>query len=255
MAPLLPRVVAELVGPLELLEFSGHLGMLALYTLLHTLLHRAGPAADLGTATRDDFRTSCALDALAFGSGLEAKASAVEPGAQPGGEAGEGERSDRDGARLSNSDAQEGARKGAPWWQRPPRTWPPRIDDIQLVVGDIVASYTAAWVCLDVLTAGREAEWTSEGSAIACAWIVGAAVTNAWDPTAVLPSLGLGNALACVARASVDFASSRVAFALVGAVLAGEAVDVQLLSLELALGTVAVALWRSLYMTTNQDRR
>ena len=47
----------------------------------------------------------------------------------------------------------------------------------------------------------------------------------------------------------------RAALALVGAVLAGEAVDVQLLSLELALGTVAVALWRSLYMTTNQDRR
>ena len=35
MAPLLPRVVAELVSPLELLEFSGHYAMLAVYTLLH----------------------------------------------------------------------------------------------------------------------------------------------------------------------------------------------------------------------------
>ena len=142
-----------------------------------------------------------------------------------------------------------------PWWQRPPRVWPPRIDDFQLVVGDVVAAYTSAYVCLDVLTTGREGDWTMEGSTIACAWIIGAAVTNAWDPTAVLPSLGIGNALACVVRASVDFASSRVFLALVAAMLAGEAVDIKLLGLELALSALAVAVWRSLYTTVNRDRR
>jgi hypothetical protein len=58
-----------------------------------------------------------------------------------------------------------------------------------------------------------------------------------------------------VARASVDFASTRVFLALVVAVLAADAVDIKLLGLELALNTVAVALWRSLYTTANRDRR
>lgn len=68
MAPLLPRVVAELVGPAELAQFSGHALMLGLYTVLHELACaaelRAGP---------HDYRLSCALDALAFGSGLDAR--------------------------------------------------------------------------------------------------------------------------------------------------------------------------------------
>jgi hypothetical protein len=38
-------------------------------------------------------------------------------------------------------------------------------------------------------------------------------------------------------------------------VLAADAVDIKLLGLELALNTVAVALWRSLYTTANRDRR
>lgn len=67
MAPLLPRVVAELVSPLELLEFSGHLALLAAYTLLHRLAR----AADLRSAAADSYALSCALDALAFGSGLD----------------------------------------------------------------------------------------------------------------------------------------------------------------------------------------
>tara|TARA_B100000787_G_C16013640_1_gene215351 strand:+ start:221 stop:376 length:156 start_codon:yes stop_codon:yes gene_type:complete len=49
-------------------------------------------------------------------------------------------------------------------------------------------------------------------------------VTNAWDPTAVLPSLGLSNTLGCVARAALDFASVRTFLALVGAVAAGQAI-------------------------------
>ena len=36
--------------------------------------------------------------------------------------------------------------------------------------------------------------------------MVGAAVTNAWDPTAVLPSLGAANAVKCVARMAIDAA-------------------------------------------------
>ena len=85
--------------------------------------------------------------------------------------------------------------------------------------------------------------------------IVAAAVTNAWDPTAVLPSLGLSNALGCVARAAIDFSSSRLVFALIGAVAARQAVDMKLLLLELSLGSVALALWRCLYTTTNPDTR
>ena len=142
-----------------------------------------------------------------------------------------------------------------PWWQRPPQTWPPRIDDPSLVLGDLTASYAAAYTSLDLLTTGRELEWQPEGASLASAWIIGAAVTNAWDPTAVLPSLGLRNALSCVARASVDLASTRVAFALAAAVLDHRTVDVRLLVLELACQVAAIALWRCLYVSTSTDPR
>ena len=118
-----------------------------------------------------------------------------------------------------------------------------------------MCSYVSSYVCLVVLTSGRELDWTTEGSVTACAWLLGGAVTNAWDPTAVLPSLGLGNTLACVARAAVDFASSRTFLALVSAALAHEAVDVKLLALEVTFSTAVVALWRSMYTVANQDRR
>merc|ERR1719276_381651 len=62
MAPLLPRVMAELVSPLELLEFSGHYVLLALYTLLH----RAARAAQL-RSPEAGYALSCTLDALAYG--------------------------------------------------------------------------------------------------------------------------------------------------------------------------------------------
>ena len=228
MAPLLPRVVAELVGPLELLEFGGHFVLLGLYTLLHSAAEAGGSRG----GRHSDFFVVSALDALAFGSGLEEAEAEAAAGREVEVEEGE-----------------------TPWWRRPPRTWPPRIDDFQLVVGDVVASYSSAFVCVDVLAAGGGEGWVAEGSAVASAWIVGAAVTNAWDPTAVLPSLGYANALACVARASVDFASTRVLLALAGAVLARQAVDVRLLTQELVVGAASVAAWRSLYCATSEDRR
>ena len=85
--------------------------------------------------------------------------------------------------------------------------------------------------------------------------VVAAAVTNAWDPTAVLPSLGLPNALSCVARMSVDAASTLVLLSLLGAVISRGPVDVQLVALELVLSGAALAMWRSLYMFTNPDTR
>lgn len=142
-----------------------------------------------------------------------------------------------------------------PWWQRPPKVWPPRVDEPLLVAGDVLVTYSVAYVCLSGLTTGRVDAWQIEGSSLASAWIVAAAVTNAWDPTAVLPSLGLSNALGCVARAAIDFASVRTFFALVGAVSAGQAVDIKLLALELVLGSIALGLWRGLYTTTNPDYR
>ena len=90
---------------------------------------------------------------------------------------------------------------------------------------------------------------------LACAWIVGAAVTNAWDPTAVLPSLGLGNALSSVARTAIDATSARIAFALAEAVVAHQQVDVKLLALELVLSSVALGAWRALYTASNPDPR
>ena len=142
-----------------------------------------------------------------------------------------------------------------PWWQRPPPVWPPRVDAPTLVLGDMATIYAASYLCLDVLTAGREADWQSEGAALASAWIVACAVTNAWDPTAVLPSLGLTNAIACVFRTAVDFASTRLVFALAAGVLLGQAVDAKLLALELTLGAACLALWRCAYTLTSTDPR
>ena len=58
-----------------------------------------------------------------------------------------------------------------------------------------------------------------------------------------------------VARASVDLASTRLVFALAGAVLAQRAVDVKVLALELALEVSLVMLWRSGYTSTSNDWR
>lgn len=151
-----------------------------------------------------------------------------------------------------NGDDDENER---PWWQTPPRVWPPRVDAPQLILGDLVSSYAAAYLALVVLTVGRTAEWQTEGSVLASAWLVAAAVTNAWDPTAVLPSLGLRNALACVARASVDLASTRLVLALTGAIFTQRAVDVKLLVLELLLEVAVVASWRTFYTSVNNDPR
>ena len=101
----------------------------------------------------------------------------------------------------SDQQQQQQQQQPPPWWRRPPRTWPPRVDAPSLILGDLAVSYFAAYLALDVLTVGRAAEWQSEGSALASSWLVAAAVTNAWDPTAVLPSLGLRNALGCVRAA------------------------------------------------------
>jgi len=139
--------------------------------------------------------------------------------------------------------------------RRPPANWPPRIDDFSLVLGDAAAAYTSAFLCLTVLTSGREGAWATEGAQIACAWIVAAAVTNGWDPTSVLPSLGLRNAVGCVARMSIDAASTRVVLALLTAVATGTAVDVKLVVLELAVSAIAVASFRVLYLQANPDRR
>ena len=157
------------------------------------------------------------------------------------------------GAAAADAPALERSRR--PWWQRPPQVWPPRVDEPLLVAGDVLVTYSVAYACLAALTTGRGDAWLTEGSALASAWIVAAAVTNAWDPTAVLPSLGLSNALGCVARAAIDFASVRTFFALVGAVAAGQAVDVKLLALELVLGSIALALFRVYYTAMNPDFR
>ena len=158
-----------------------------------------------------------------------------------------------DGAAAGDAPALERSRR--PWWQRPPQVWPPRVDEPLLVAGDVLITYSVAYACMTALTTGRGDAWLTEGSALASAWIVAAAVTNAWDPTAVLPSLGLSNALGCVARAAIDFASVRTFFALVGAAAAGQAVDVKLLALELVLGSIALGLFRVYYTAMNPDNR
>ena len=220
MAPLLPRVVAELVGPIELAEFGGHLFMLAVYTVLFQLVSSLG----LDKLAAKDYDLSCAVDALEYGSGLDSRRQRDPSGSDPN-----LPRATSGGDTAIEADA--GA-SDTPWWRRPPPTWPPRVDAPTLVFGDVVACYSSGFVALTVMTSGRAAEWPSEGAAIACAWIVGAAVTNAWDPTAVLPSLGLANAVGCVARMAIDAASTRLALALVGAAVAQQRVDVQLLILE-----------------------
>ena len=133
------------------------------------------------------------------------------------------------------------------WWPRvdPNWVWPPRVDEPSLVLGDVVAIFAAA----SALESATPA-WVGEGSAMACAWLVGAAVTNAWDDTATLPSLGLINAVKCVARASVDFASTRVVFALVQAFLAQQPVDIPLLATEVVLTALVLAVWRAAFTST-----
>jgi hypothetical protein len=262
MAPLLPRVVAELVGPLELAEFGGHLLMLSLYTALYRLVTATG--LDRTPPAADDYVLSCALDALAYGSGLDASSRRASnhgsplpppppspPPLPPPPPLSKG--AAREGASVDAPAA--AAAPGPPWWRRPPPTWPPRLDDPSLILGDVVACYSTGFVALTVLTSGRAAEWPAEGATIACAWMVGAAVTNAWDPTAVLPSLGAANAVKCVARMAIDAASTRALLALVGAAVSQQRVDVPLLVLELALSTSAMMLWRVLYMATNPDPR
>ena len=61
--------------------------------------------------------------------------------------------------------------------------------------------------------------------------------------------------LRSIARMSIDAASSRLVFALVGAAILHVTVDVKLLALELAVSSAALAMWRSLYTLTNSDRR
>ena len=97
--------------------------------------------------------------------------------------------------------------------------------------------------------------WQPEGAALSSAWLLGGAVTNAWDPTAVLPSLGLGNALRCVARMTIDAASTRLALALAAAALAQQAVDSKQLVLELSLSFALIASWRAAYTLRSDDPR
>ena len=85
---------------------------------------------------------------------------------------------------------------------------------------------------------------------MACAWLVGAAVTNAWDATATLPELGLSNAVRCVARASVDYASTRTVLALGAGVLSSQPVDIGLLAAEVVLGAAVLAVWRAAYTSS-----
>ena len=160
-------------------------------------------------------------------------------------------------ARCRMDDAGDGGgtEEPAPWWRRPPPVWPPRVDAPSLIFGDVAVSYVSAFLALDVFTTGRAGDWQVEGSALASAWIVAAAVTNAWDPTAVLPSLGLSNTLGCVARASIDLASTRVVLALAGAVLNGQAVDVKLLACELLIEVLTLALWRTYYTSRSNEPR
>ena len=85
---------------------------------------------------------------------------------------------------------------------------------------------------------------------MACAWLIGAAVTNAWDDTATLPSLGLSNAVKCVVRASVDCASTRAVLALVQAFVSRHTVDIPLLATEVVLSALVLAVWRAAYTST-----
>ena len=272
MAPLLPRVVAELVGPLELAEFGVHLTMLATYTALHRVATLARARDALPTAAGERAATderdggayalSCALDALAFGSGLDGEPSSLpSPPPPPSSNDGAADAAAAAAAVQQRQRAQGGDGDGdgddesRPWWRRPPPTWPPRIDDPSLVVGDVFAAYFAAYASVGVLTTGRDDAWQQEGAVLATSWIVAAAVTNGWDPTSVIPSLGLPNALRCVARMGIDAASTRVLLGLMGAALARQQVDAKLLALELALSAAALASWRCLYTLNNPDRR
>jgi hypothetical protein len=79
------------------------------------------------------------------------------------------------------SGGEEEVEDETPWWRRPPRTWPPRVDDTRLILGDVLAVYGAAFVALSALatpddraSASVMMAWPSEGGAMATAWIVGA---------------------------------------------------------------------------------
>ena len=75
MSLLLPAVVVEL-GALELVEFGGHLAMLALYTALHSVAEElegtSGDAAADGVGgAKAKFRRVCRRDAWQYGSWLD----------------------------------------------------------------------------------------------------------------------------------------------------------------------------------------
>ena len=180
MAPLLPRVVAELVGPLELLEFSFHFLMLGVYTLLYRLVRAAGlasaaggGAAAGGTASGSsrspasfvdgNFDLSCARDALAYGSGLDgAPPTTSQPTPSPS------PRAPPPSMSVGDGGEEGGEGDSRPWWRRPPPTWPPRIDDPKLVAGDVLAAYSSSFVAVTSLGGAQDA--SSEGAALAAAW-------------------------------------------------------------------------------------
>ena len=152
--------------------------------------------------------------------------------------------------RLAMGNDNDDDNNARPWWRRPPPTWPPRVDAPVLILGDVVAAYSSALIAVD-----GAAQWPTEAAALAASWIVAGAVCNSWDPTAVLPSLGFGNAVGCVVRTSVDAASTRVALALIAAALAHETVNLQLLGVELLLSGSAISAWRCAFTFSNPDDR
>ena len=96
-----------------------------------------------------------------------------------------------------------------PWWQRPPRVWPPVIEDPNLVCGDVIAAYATGYATLNVLTTGREGAWESEGAAMASAWIVAAAVTK----VKVFKEVDLEEGSLPLDRASAGSAASKASAA------------------------------------------
>ncbi|KAL1515997.1 hypothetical protein AB1Y20_002610 [Prymnesium parvum] len=127
----------------------------------------------------------------------------------------------------------------------PPPRWPPALEEPSLVLGDVVAVLVATSAAFDV-----SPRWLSEAGEMVGAWLVGAAATNAWDATATLPALGLGNAVRCVARASLDCASARLCVALAGGVAGGQPVDLSLVAEEWLLSTTTLAVWRAAYTSS-----
>ena len=70
MAPLLPSVVAEL-GAAELAEFAFHMTALGVVSAAHSAATASGASAQAEAEAGRGLRRVCALDALAYGSGLE----------------------------------------------------------------------------------------------------------------------------------------------------------------------------------------